>query len=271
MEYGYEKEYTDDNPDFSPSGFYCPFEVMSSDDLSQTDKHVFSIISSLSNNNKGCWASNQYIANIVRVSKSSVSKSVSNLEKFNFVYSKSKQNRDGSYTRFIQIEPEYMTYAQRKRLGLESRPPSKKRIGGSEKTERDINIYNNSLIKPKKPFSEKTLSSDNSKSFTVFNKMINQSVETRSEQIAAYYFNVFESVNGKHPSVSDEQMINGLANIEKYMVSKDYDNDRIIEIISDFFRSKVLLQSGVDFKWNLFTSERVLKARCREREETDEI
>ena len=125
--------------------------------------------------------------------------------------------------------------------------------------------------KPKKPFSEKTLTSGNSKSFTVFNKMINYTVETRNEQIAAYYFEVFESVNGKHPSVSDEQMINGLANIEKYMVSKDYDNDRIKEIISDFFRSKVLLQSGVDFKWNLFTSERVLKARCREREETDEI
>ena len=108
-------------------------------------------------------------------------------------------------------------------------------------------------------------------SFTVFNKMINHTVETRSEEIAAYYFEVFESVNGKHPSVSDEQMINGLTNIEKYMVSKDYDNDRIIEIIPDFFRSKVLKQSGVDFQWNLFTSERVLKARCREREETDEI
>jgi len=127
-------------------------------------------------------------------------------------------------------------------------------------------------IKPIKPFSAENPILCNQKSFTVFNKMISHAVKTRSEAIAAYYFEKFESVNGKkHSSVLDEQMIKGLSVIEKYMVQQDYDDERIVEIINDFFRSKVLKQSGADFCWNLFTSEKVLKARCREREETDEI
>ncbi len=122
-----------------------------------------------------------------------------------------------------------------------------------------------SHIKPIKPSLGGTDVKIPIKSFKIFNKIKTQPAKTRSESIAAYFFDQFESVNGEHPSVADEQMIKGLSVIEEHM--SDFDDNRIFKIVQYFLSSPVLRDSGSDSNWNLFTDERVMEARCREREE----
>lgn len=251
-------------------GSFIPNCIMRCRQLSPIDKLVWARLTQYAGESGICYPSQTLLAEEIGVGSASIKRSIRILVDMKLL----KVRKPTGQERLLHTHNKYFFLWNdifEDGIRMDSRDLLDPSDGISEILPNKDNPIKENHIKPKKPFSEKTLSSGNSKSFTVFNKMINHTVKTRSEEIAAYYFEVFESVNGKHPSVSDEQMINGLSNIEKYMVSKDYDNDRIIEIISDFFRSKVLKQSGVDFQWNLFTSERVLKARCREREETDEI
>ena len=101
----------------------------------------------------------------------------------------------------------------------------------------------------------------------IFKNCISKQNYTRSEAIAEYFFHEFSERLGLHPEVSDKQMTIGLDNITEFL--SDHDDSEIGTFINDFFQSKVLKNSGADFRWNLFTNRNVLQARCRERWESE--
>lgn len=59
--------------------------IVKSNLISSTDKLVYGIIKALSNNLGYCYASNDYISKKVNLSKRTISKSISNLRKANWV------------------------------------------------------------------------------------------------------------------------------------------------------------------------------------------
>lgn len=80
-----------------------PIEVFGNETLDKTDMVIFSIIHLMDKNNH-CWASNEYIANILNLSKTSVSVSISKLEKQKYIIRNiSKGNR-----RVLRINPNFV-------------------------------------------------------------------------------------------------------------------------------------------------------------------
>ena len=75
-------------------GLWIPVEVLLNKDLSDKEKIILSMILYLSEETKSCFASNKYIANIVKVSADRVSKIVTSLRKKNYIKVKLKYKTD---------------------------------------------------------------------------------------------------------------------------------------------------------------------------------
>ena len=67
------------------SGVFIPREVLLDQELPANAKIIFAIIQSL-DNDKGCFASNEYIGSMLGLSESSVRASISELERKNYVH-----------------------------------------------------------------------------------------------------------------------------------------------------------------------------------------
>ena len=59
--------------------------IVKSNSINSTDKLVYGIIKALSNNLGYCYASNDYISQKVNLSKRTITKSISNLRKANYI------------------------------------------------------------------------------------------------------------------------------------------------------------------------------------------
>lgn len=59
--------------------------IVKSNIINSTDKLVYGVIKALSNNKGYCYASNDYISKKVNLSKRTISKSISNLRKANYI------------------------------------------------------------------------------------------------------------------------------------------------------------------------------------------
>lgn len=59
--------------------------IVKSNSISSTDKLVYGVIKALTNNLGYCYASNDYISKKVNLSKRTISKSISNLRKANYI------------------------------------------------------------------------------------------------------------------------------------------------------------------------------------------
>ncbi len=93
--------------DSSEGRFYfhflsVPAEAILNPKLTQTEVLLFSFINNMSRTERGCWASNEYFSNILRVTKRTISNSISNLQKEGYI---SIINHDG--TRRIFIDSRY--------------------------------------------------------------------------------------------------------------------------------------------------------------------
>ena len=86
-------------------GLWIPVEVLLNKDLSDKEKIILSMILYLSEETKSCFASNKYIANIVKVSADRVSKIVTSLRKKNYIKVKLKYKTDSKEIEERQILP----------------------------------------------------------------------------------------------------------------------------------------------------------------------
>ena len=59
--------------------------IVKSNSINSTDKLVYGIIKALTNNLGYCYASNDYISKKINLSKRTVSKSISNLRRANYI------------------------------------------------------------------------------------------------------------------------------------------------------------------------------------------
>ena len=59
--------------------------IVKSNSINSTDKLVYGVIKALTNNIGYCYASNDYISKKVNLSKRTISKSISNLKKANYI------------------------------------------------------------------------------------------------------------------------------------------------------------------------------------------
>lgn len=59
--------------------------IVKSNSINSTDKLVYGIIKALTNNLGYCYASNDYISKKINLSKRTISKSISNLKKVNYI------------------------------------------------------------------------------------------------------------------------------------------------------------------------------------------
>jgi len=59
--------------------------IVKSKKINSTEKLVYGVITSLANNKGYCYASNEYIANKINLSKRSISKAISDLKKANYI------------------------------------------------------------------------------------------------------------------------------------------------------------------------------------------
>ena len=59
--------------------------IVKSNSINSTDKLVYGIIKALTNNLGYCYASNDYISKKINLSKRTISKSISNLSKANYI------------------------------------------------------------------------------------------------------------------------------------------------------------------------------------------
>ncbi len=59
--------------------------IVKSNSINSTDKLVYGIIKALSNNKGYCYATNDYISKKLNLSKRTITKSISNLKKANYI------------------------------------------------------------------------------------------------------------------------------------------------------------------------------------------
>ena len=80
-----------------------PAPVRYSKNLKANEKLMFGELTSLTNEKGFCYASNEYFANLYGVSKTSISKWISNLEKNKFIRIKMVYQRDTKQIKKLQI------------------------------------------------------------------------------------------------------------------------------------------------------------------------
>ena len=61
------------------------YSIVKSNSINSTDKLVYGVIKALTNNLGYCYASNDYISKKINLSKRTISKSISNLRKANYI------------------------------------------------------------------------------------------------------------------------------------------------------------------------------------------
>ncbi len=59
--------------------------IVKSNSINSTDKLVYGVIKALSNNKGYCYANNDYISKKLNLSKRTITKSISNLKKANYI------------------------------------------------------------------------------------------------------------------------------------------------------------------------------------------
>lgn len=102
-------------------GLWIPAEILLNEELSDKEKIILSIILYLSEETKCCFASNQYIASIVKVTPNRVSKIISSLKDKNYIQVILKYKKDSKEIEERQIIPIVQMnngYSQNKQEGI---------------------------------------------------------------------------------------------------------------------------------------------------------
>ena len=137
-------------------GLWIPAEILLNEELSDKEKIILAIIMYLSEETKSCFASNKYIANIVKVTHERVSKIISSLKDKGYVNIKLKYKTDSKEIEQRQIIPivENVNRCSQKHLediDINNYSDSQKQPYPMGKNDKDIinniknkKIYNNS-------------------------------------------------------------------------------------------------------------------------------
>lgn len=104
-------------------GLWIPAEILYDNQLTDKEKLILAIIIYLNQEDKGCFASNKYIANIVNVTPQRVSKIISSLRKKGYIREKLKYKNGSKEIEERQITPIVKNndrYSQNDREGIDN-------------------------------------------------------------------------------------------------------------------------------------------------------
>lgn len=147
-------------------GLWIPAEILLNEDLSDKEKIILAIILYLSEETKSCFASNKYIANIVKVTHERVSKIISSLKNKGYINVKLKYKTDSKEIEQRQIIPiveNINRYSQKFQEGIEENNyfDSQKQL--CHIGENDKDIINN--IKNKNNYNKESCNKNNKANF----------------------------------------------------------------------------------------------------------
>ena len=143
-------------------GLWIPAGILLNEELTDKEKLILAMILYLSEETSSCFASNNYIANIVNVTADRVSKIISSLKEKNYIKVKLKYKTDSKEIEERQILPiveNINRYSQKhlEGIGINNYLDSQKQPYPMGKNDKDIinniknkKIYNNSSNSNKK-------------------------------------------------------------------------------------------------------------------------
>jgi len=156
-------------------GLWIPAEILLNEDLSDKEKIILAIIMYLSEETKSCFASNKYIANIVKVTHERVSKIISSLKDKGYVSVKLKYKIDSKEIEERQITPiveNINRYSQEVQEGIEENSylDSQKQPYPMGKNDKDIinNIKNKKIYNNSSNSNKRYKSDYNGRDYTTF-------------------------------------------------------------------------------------------------------
>ena len=103
-------------------GLWIPAEILLNEELTDKEKLILAMILYLREETSSCFASNKYIANIVKVTTNRVSKIISSLKEKNYIKVKLKYKTDSKEIQERQILPIVETinrYSQKHLEGID--------------------------------------------------------------------------------------------------------------------------------------------------------
>lgn len=145
-------------------GLWIPAEILLDEKLTDKEKFVLSMILYLSDETGSCFASNQYIASIVKVTPNRVSKIISSLKnkKYIQVYLRyKKESKEIEQRQIIPIVQMNNGYSQNKQEGIGENNNSDGQKRQSPIGESDKDIINN--IKNKNSYNKESHIKNNNK------------------------------------------------------------------------------------------------------------
>ena len=83
-----------------------PQKIIEDNNLNSTDKLVYGIILRLTRSNGYCWATNQYIADILKFNPRTISTSIKKLRELGYIYSSKNKNDKFKTFRKISFDKE---------------------------------------------------------------------------------------------------------------------------------------------------------------------
>ncbi len=96
-----------DEQKISLPAIIIPGEILFNPFISSTEKILFGFICSLSKSNRGCWASNLFLSQLIGRNRTSTSLLLSNLKDYGYIKIIEIKKRDGTFERRIYERTEY--------------------------------------------------------------------------------------------------------------------------------------------------------------------
>lgn len=100
-------EKIDEPQTFSLPGIGIPAEVLFHPELTFCEKVLFGFLRNLSQTEKGCWASNQWLGGLIGVGRRTISNGIAKLKKLQYISVQTETASDGGTTRRIFINPAF--------------------------------------------------------------------------------------------------------------------------------------------------------------------
>lgn len=145
-------------------GLWISAEILLDEKLTDKEKFILSMILYLSDETSGCFASNQYIASIVKVSTNRVSKIISSLKNKKYIQVKLKYKKESKEIEQRQIIPIVHInnrYGQESQEGIGENNNTDSQNGQCPIGENNKDIINN--IKNKNNYNKESHNKNNNK------------------------------------------------------------------------------------------------------------
>ncbi len=157
-------------------GLWIPAEILLNEELTDKEKLILAMILYLSEETRSCFASNKYIANIVKITADRVSKIISSLREKNYIKVKLKYKTDSREIEERQILPiveNINRYSQKYLEGIDTNnyPDSQKQLYPIGNNDKDIinNIKNKNNYNKEDTHKKKNIPYRSDRNYNDFN------------------------------------------------------------------------------------------------------